>query len=236
MKTLINKKIVQNIILWSFLIIAAVGIIGALAYATNFAYFTARSVNYKNGASYLNQYYYPGEDQHYIWNGADKEFIYTTMDNYKAFCNLVTSVNNYLLISHVIIVALFAVMCILGNKYRKKYYLENLIGGIAVPVISIVLVLVGIVQNKKVVSSFNDNIYYLRAHEFRMDQNNSTQLNTNFQTAMLIIMVIEIVIFALVCAYTVVKYLVNLHDDKSSLESTDETEAIPSNVEAKEEI
>lgn len=210
MKNLLNNKLLQQILLWSFLIVAAVAATFSLAYSTNFAFFDGDT----NALVAASNYTKVGEPV--------PANLTQILDNYAKFVDKFNSVNSYLLVSQLLIVCLFAVLCVLGNKYRKKYYISNLVGGVAAGGIALVLNVVGIILNSQVVSSFNDNKDYLRVCKKAYDVNNYTSFNTVIQTVMMIFLIIGAVLSVLLICFTILKFIVNRSFDATEEVSEEE--------------
>ncbi len=213
MKNLLKNKLVQSIILWSFLIIAAVGLLVTLAYATNFNNVDDKDAIVTSIMETVMNNYKAG------WGSE----VATVKENYYNFIDVLNKTNTYLFVSHVVIIVLFAAMCILGNKYRKKYYISNLVGGIVAPLTAIVLSVIGIIKNSNVISAFGDTEEYLLA--LKAFNNVDISVSTTYQTVMMIILVVEIVIYALVLCYTIVKFLLGSKEDNQVVieDNTDST-------------
>lgn len=208
MKNLLKNKKFQSIVLWSFLIIAAVGFVFSLAYATNFWNVDNKNeVSKRIIAATLGEY----DETHYTSSDA---IVIETQKKYLHFIRTLNSANTYLFLSHIVVVVLFAAMCILGNKYRKKYYISNLVAGIVAPVVAIVLAIVGIVKNMQVVSAYKDAEHYLLA--LKAYNNTKITVSTSYQSVMFVVLVLEIVVFGLVMAYTILKYLM-LNEPKETV-------------------
>lgn len=212
MKNLFENKKIQSLVMWSFLVVAAVVAFYSLAYASNFWLYDGSNPNWRIAAMAFNEYqgYDTSVDMfpHWVYDvtaPAGKESVRPICDAYVKFTKTLNSTNNYLLVSQVMIIAIFAVMCIMGNRYRKRYYLSNLIAGIACPVISVVLALVGIIKNAQVMAQFEDCKLYLMA----IKSFNSVKIHPNlaYQTGMLILLIVEICVFILVTVYSVLKYV-----------------------------
>lgn len=201
MKNLINNKKVQSIILWSFLIIAAITAAYGLAYSTNFAFFDGEKNTITGTAAMMEAY------------GKAPTNIVEILDGYGDFYDAVQKANTFIVLSQLGLVVVFGCMCVVGNKYRKKYYISNLIAGVVGSIASIVLNVAGIILNNKVVTEYKANYEFLYALDKKLDVKNVCKLGTGIQTGAMIIMIIGIVIAVLVLAYTVLKYIVNLKND-----------------------
>lgn len=216
MKNLIMNKKFQIAILWTFLVIAAITCLFSLAYATNFRLYDNKAVNYRYAAAYLNEYQnttewgYTNSVGELIGDGATKA-CNDIVDSFISFCDDLNKTNNYLFVSQALIVALFAVICIFGNKYRKKYYLSNLISGVVAGSAAIILNVVGIVLNNKVISDYDGGHLYMAAAKAYTNQ--SDALNDNYQKAMMIFLIVGIVFYAIFIAFTVLKYIFSKDKD-----------------------
>ncbi len=219
--------------MWAFLVITAFGCLYTIAYATKFWPNDYKSISYKEWANYFNNYY--GTNTYWyktnagsLLGGYDWADGYTcapadlidtaeVITPYRPFMRALNNANNYLFISQFFIICLFAVMCILGNKYRKKYYIGNLVGGIAVPVIAIVLCIVGIVKNNEVLSKYKDAEVCIKAFKSSFNGEHYSP-SMAFQTGMLVILIIEIVYYLFIMAYTILKFVMVKDDSNDMVE------------------
>lgn len=229
MKNLILNNKVQKIVLWLFLLAAAAVIIGGLIYSTNFYYYSTKKAT--NGSitkmfiSNMENIPDKYKNLYEIWGSAKSAGETQLIDGYKAFTSSYQNTNTVIFTSGVICVVIFAVMCIFGNKYRKKYYLSNLIVGVVGGLASITLMVVGIILNINTIGKFNDTKPLL---EFISDYNDVMHnygVNTNYCYAVMIIQIVAIVIFAIFIIFTILKYIASKSDTvetESSLEEVTE--------------
>ncbi len=232
MENLINNKKIQKIVLWLFLLAGAAIAIASLFYATNFTYYSTQLADGGIGTVLLQEESnYPEMYQAWVSNKG------AILSNYKDFVDAMNSANTYLLYIGVISIVLFAILCIFGNKYRKKYYLSNLLAGTVISGVCIVLALVAVILNIKVIDLFNDNKSVLEVLDKYYDTSNSYGLNCNYVTAANVILIIAIIIFALNLIYCVIKYVYTVKADKMSVESSIEDttliDSTPNTEEAK---
>ena len=209
MKNLMENKILQKCLIWAMLLASAGLVIAGLIYATNFRYFGSDLIGYnlKNTLQTL----------------ADEEWVadnFTTaqqqakvLANYKDFVNGYYLANNWVFFTGVIGVALFAVLCVFGNKYRKKYYLSNFIVGIVVPAIMIILTVACIILNIKVFGLFSDSKETLSQLKKIYDISNYYPLSLGYCYAALALQIIAGIVFALDIVYAVLKYIVSRSND-----------------------
>lgn len=223
MKNLITNKKLQTIILWTFLLIAAITCLFSLAYATNFRLYDNTNVNYKYAAQYLNEFQGYSEDDPY-WGYINPtsglhvggpNACNDIVDAFVRFCDNLNKTNTFIFVSQVIIVVLFAVVCIFGNKYRKKYYLSNLIAGVVAGVTAIAFNIVSIVLNNKVMSDYKKGHIYMAAT--KSFSNQSDPLNLNYQKIMLVFLIIGIVFYTVFTIFTVLKFIFSKDNNTEEL-------------------
>ncbi len=225
MKNLILNNKVQKIVLWLFLLASAAVIIGGLIYSTNFYYYSTKQAT--NG-SITKMFISDGEkfpELYAIWGSPRSAGEKQLINGYSAFTSSYQSTNTLIFISGVVCVAIFAVMCIFGNKYRKKYYLSNLIAGLVGGITSIILMVVGIISNINTIGKFKDTKPLLEFIDAYRDVANNYGVNTNYCYATMIIQIIAIVIFVIFITFTVLKYFAsksNTVETESSLEEVTE--------------
>ncbi len=225
MKNLILNIKIQKIVLWLFLLAAAAVIVGGLIYSTNFCYYSTKQAT--NG-SITKMFLADGEkfpDLYKIWGEPRSAGETQLINGYKEFTEAFESTNTYIFISGVVCVAIFAIMCIFGNKYRKKYYLSNLIVGIVGGIISITLMVVGIILNINTIGKFNDNKPLLEFISAYRDVAQNYGVNANYCYATMVIQIIAVAIFVIFIIFTVLKYFAsksNTIETESSLEEVTE--------------
>lgn len=237
MKNLFTNKKFQSIVLWTFLLIAALTCIVSLAYATNFRLYDNTNVNYRYAAAYLNEYQgvtdwgYINAAGVLVGDGATKA-CNDIVDAFISFCDDLNSTNTFIFVSQAIIIGLFAVICIFGNKYRKKYYLSNLISGVVAGSAAIIFNVVGIVLNSKVIKDYNEGHLYMAATKAYTNQTDA--LNLNYQKVMLVFLLIGVVYYALFIAFTVLKFIFSRSNDDASELTTSEDAAETANLSVEE--
>ncbi len=230
MENLINNKKLQKILLWLFLLAGAAIAVAGLFYATNFTYYSTQLADGGIGNVLL------GEEENFpqayeMWI-KDKTAV---LNNYKDFVNAMNSANTYLFVIGVVTIVLFAILCIFGNKYRKKYYVSNLLAGTIISGVAIVLAVVAVILNIKVIGLFNDNKTILEVLKAYYDNSNSYGLNCNYITAANVILIISIVIFALNLVFCVMKYVFTVKADKKNNELVDvDSSVVDSNLTSEE--
>ena len=210
MKNLMENKILQKIILWAFLLASAAIFVGALMYSTNFRYFSSSNTG-SNLAKVINSL---ASDEFIDKYFSTKDAQAKTLNNYKNFVDSYNAANNSLLLTGVIGVVLFAVLCIFGNKYRKKYYLSNLIVGLVANIAMVLLVIVSIILNIKVWANFADAKPTLRLLKETYDQQNFYPLSLSYCYATFAIQIISLVVFGFNIAYTVIKFIFSKSNDE----------------------
>ena len=105
-------------------------------------------------------------------------------------------------------------MCIFGNKYRKKYYLSNLIVGLVANIVMALLVIVSIILNINVWTNFADAKPTLRFLKEVYDQQNFYPLSLSYCYITFVIQIISLVVFGLNIAYTVIKFIFSKSNDE----------------------
>ncbi len=230
MENLIKNNKIQKILLWLFLIAGAAICVAGLIYATNFTYFTTELGN-GGLRSVINTGYNNDPDTYgalkKAWDANYKGVNATYLDFVDGF----NSANTFIFISGVVIILLFAVICIFGNKYRKKYYLSNLLAGTILGGVAIALALVGVILNIKVMGFFNDNKTLLDCISDYYDVNHDYSVNLAYVTFCNIILIVSIVIFALNIVYTVLKFVASRRADLKSINDSKLEDAFGDSVE-----
>ena len=216
MKNLMENKILQKILIWAFLLSSAAIVIGALIYSTNFRYFSsdlikATDITKSNLAKTINSL---ASDEFIDKYFSTKTAQTDTLNNYKDFVNYYNATNNALLLTGIIGIILFAVLCIFGNKYRKKYYLSNLIVGLVANIVMALLVIVSIILNINVWTNFADAKPTLRFLKEVYDQQNFYPLSLSYCYITFVIQIISLVVFGLNIAYTVIKFIFSKSNDE----------------------
>ena len=116
---------------------------------------------YDNGWVQINKYQYKTE-------------IFQMIRDFRVKAD---NVNNMILIFGIISLVTFAVLLILSNHNRNIYYKENLIGGILLPLINVVLMLVLIINTLSLVSDISDPVKNAFYNIFSVSQNSSVGEN-----------------------------------------------------------
>ncbi|MGM9971720.1 MAG: hypothetical protein ACI35W_04865 [Anaeroplasmataceae bacterium] len=128
---------------------------------------------------------------------------------------LLEDANNVILYLSIILIVVFAVMCIFGNKYRKKYYISNLVVGCAGSTIGIAFAVTCMIFDIKALNALNANFDALNTFNEGFNKGGKFALDTAWPTAALVIFVIAIIVFAINLAFSIVKYIVSQNADNS---------------------
>lgn len=131
----------------------------------------------------------------------------------------INSANNFIFYTSIISIVLFAVLCIAGNKYRKQYYISNLVVGCASFGVSFALLVVSIIFNISALSAISDNNTKLvdEVSQFEIDKIISGEeitIQNGFAYFALVICIIAAVVAALGLAFTVLKFISSKKDLK----------------------
>ena len=186
-------------------------IVASLFYATNFRYFS--TLNDKQLTNYVNSLASDEWKAKYFYSDATKQAL---LSGYSDFTKTYNSCNDILLFSGLIGLVVFAVLCIFGNKYRKKYYLSNLIVGVALNALMVILTVVTIVYNIRVFALFADNKHTLGLIKDNFDILKEYTLSLSYCYAAFVFQILALVAYGLNIAYTVVKFITSKVDDLSS--------------------
>lgn len=147
------------------------------------------------------------------------EFIYIAPDNACPETKIVYpelhTVNNLLLYFGVILLVLFAIVCIVGNKYRKKYYISNLVVGCTASGVGIVFSIVCMIFNINAMGVLSDHYDVLYSYAEGYNKGGSYNLENTWQVLTNVFMVITLIIFGLNLAYTIVKFIISKKSDNS---------------------
>lgn len=126
---------------------------------------------------------------------------------------LLEKANNCFLIVSLCIIVLFAIVCIFGNKYRKKYYVSNLVAGVSASSIGLILTVISMVLNIKALSSLNENFEALDKFNKTVDLSGKYALDTVWPTVGLVVTILALLVFAVNIAFTIVKYILSKNSD-----------------------
>ena len=220
MKNLMENKILQKTLLWGVLLASAAMIVAALFYATNFRFFSTLSDSLLT--KYINSLASDEWKAEYF-SSATKD---ATLSGYSDFTKTFNSCNNWLLYTGLIGVVFFAVLCIFGNKYRKKYYLSNLIVGVGLNALIVVLTIVTIVYNIRVFALFSDNKHTLEFLKDNFDIQNDYPLSLSYCYGALAIQIVALVAYGLNIAYTVLKFITSKVNNESYNEKIGDVEEV----------
>lgn len=134
---------------------------------------------------------------------------------------LQTANNMYMMVGVVSLVML-AVMAICSNLSRKKYYISNLVSGVACPAVSIVVAIIALVFNFIPLGSLSKNFdlinwgalgsqvnYEKYVEQYKSSPQDTSSFSINSTPLILfgVVLIIFIVIAGLLIAYNVYRYL-----------------------------
>lgn len=196
----LNKilKITQKIALRVFFFSGIAVLVMALAYSSKILYMRPDTLRFDSSYTGLFQMIY--KDKYLTELASAKTTIYDVNKTIQA-------ANNTLFYLAIVVIVLFVIMAILGNVNRKKYYISNLVAGIAAPIITIGYAIVALINNIEAKNAILDNYSYLFLQNelYNKGDYDITVLPMNFATIFLIILMISSVA---VIAHTTLKYLV----------------------------
>lgn len=149
---------------------------------------------------YMTQYVYIGSN----YNCPETKLVYPKLH----------LTNNLLLLFGLLLLVCFAIVCIVGNKYRKKYYISNLIAGCTVSGVGIAFGVTCMVCNIRaynyLIANF-DELYFYNC----INSDGYKYLNTHWQTITNVVLAIAIIVFAVNLAFCILKYLFSKKADNS---------------------
>ncbi|MDE6655913.1 MAG: hypothetical protein K2J85_02865 [Anaeroplasmataceae bacterium] len=183
-------------------------------------------------------------------------YTYATMYGIMFDTNeLLQRANNMILYLGAVSLVMVAIMFICTNATRKKYYISNLVSGIACPSVCIIMSLVAIIFNVICVSDISANYdvlnwgslangdYYNRAVEqFIANDTSAFSVNVLPIVIYIVIMGLFIVASGAMIAYAVFRYLdtrkelANTSVEEATIDSADQTTEDDTNVELSERM
>ncbi|MCR5706241.1 MAG: hypothetical protein K6G48_05545 [Acholeplasmatales bacterium] len=211
MKNLMENKILQKSLLWGILLASAAIIVAALFYSTNFRFFSTLSDSLLT--KYINSLA-SDEWKELYFSSSTKD---ATLKGYSDFTAAFNKCDNWLLGTGLVGVVSFAVMCIFGNKYRKKYYLSNLIVGVALPAMMAIFTVITIILNINVWNLFADNKHTLEFMKENFDVTDEYPLTLVYCKAAFVIQLVALVVFVLNIVYAVLKYISSKTNSEAEL-------------------
>lgn len=132
--------------------------------------------------------------------------------------------NNMILYSAIVAIVAFAVMCIVGNKYRKKYYIANLVVGVLAAGVALVMAIINIILNISAIGAINSNIAGIAEEIWfyypSLENASGVALNLGFSYFALIVAILSALIYALNLAFIVVKFIIG-RSTKNAIENVD---------------
>lgn len=183
--------------------------------------------------------------------GMDYATMYGTMFDSNV---LLQQANNMILYLGAVSLVMVAIMFICTNATRKKYYISNLVSGVACPAVCIVMALVTIVFNIICIGDINTNYdilnwgslangdYYNRAAEqFLAGDTSSFGVNIVPIVIYIVIIAIFIVASGAMIAYAVFRYLDTRKElantsDETTVDSAEQTPKDDTEVELSERM
>lgn len=144
------------------------------------------------------------------------DYIYITPDSGStsaAVYPTINGANNIIFYCSVVSIVLFAILCIAGNKYRKKYYISNLVVGSVCSVGSLIFTIVSIIKNIQCVLEIDKNMDAIvnETRFYNLDKNGNIiedyVVNFRFSYFALVVGIIAAIIYGLTLAFTIVKYI-----------------------------
>lgn len=144
------------------------------------------------------------------------DYIYITPDSgpiSTSVYSTINSTNNIIFYCSIVSIVLFAILCIAGNKYRKNYYISNLVIGSACAGVSLVFTIVTIIKNISCISELNDNMEGIINETKYYDLDSSGNVIENYTVSLrfsyfaLVVGIIAVIIFGLCIAFTILKYI-----------------------------
>lgn len=193
----------QKAILYLFLAAAVIVFIASLAYFTNF-------VKLKPTDSNSMWKFVSGD----INDLANVDLQLATKEEYNTVVKVyddLQSLNTWLFYLAVLVVVFVVILFIVGNSYRKKYYLTNLILGIVFPLISSILGIVVFAQNTSLISDVRKNrLLFLQVsknYDYKISLTQSANSYAGYMIFANVALVIYIIVSILVIVYTILKYL-----------------------------
>lgn len=188
----------QKIVLLVFVFSGIATVIMALVYSSRIIYMRPDTSRFDSAYTGLFQTIY--KDKYLTEMTSAKNAIFDVNQT-------IQTANDTIFYLGLVVLIVSAIMIVLGNISRKKYYISNLVAGIAAPVIAIGYAIVALIQNIAAKNAILDNHTYLFLQNelYNKGDYDITVLPMNFATIFLIILMISSVA---VIAHTTLKYLV----------------------------
>lgn len=191
----------QKYIIWSFLFAAVAMIVVALTYMTKYVFV----VNiYEN-----------------VQKCKELDIVYPLLDKF----------NDLVLIWGVVLIAVFAILCIVGNKYRKKYYISNLVAGCVASVTGLLGTIICLVSNIKALNSLKEHYTAIDKFVKEADSSGRYQIDLVAPNAANVVLGICIAVFVINLAFAIVKFVlsnkqVKNEDSVENVEFNDNVEEV----------